>query len=423
LAKDQLSAQERQLYQGHFCALCHSLDSWGGKLASLLTNYDTTFWLLVLAALDERQKVVPKACTALPWRKVPVVELSPPARGLAAALTLALAGAKVEDDRQDGDRPWVSWAFLPLRKSYQRALPWLDKVEFPRSVIEELGLHQRQAEQAATSLLELCRPTQQMLAEIFGFLADFTGKAELRPTLLEVGRSLGLWIYLYDAYQDRERDRRSGAFNALERFPQDPEELGSQMLHALHHLQSALQELPLGPQEVLLRGHLRHLRAKTVAAWPKTRRGTDWICWLGGAAALGGPAARAADCDCGGCDGCDCSGCECPGCDCHGGHCDGCSSCDCDGCCSNDCCQQCPTCDLPDCCDCCDSGCWDACYCVDSGTGSPPPQQAQEEEEGLPGAKRVKTPWRPFRRKPKGSGSSAPEESASDDPPSEPDLA
>src|SRR5262245_30976180 len=47
-----LEGEERELYQAHFCGLCHALAEFGGKTSSLLTNYDLTFWLIVLGALE-----------------------------------------------------------------------------------------------------------------------------------------------------------------------------------------------------------------------------------------------------------------------------------------------------------------------------------------------------------------------------------
>lgn len=440
VSKSALTPEQRDLYRGHFCALCHGLDAWGGKLTSLLTNYDTTFWLLVLAALEEQAqgatpRVLRKPCTALAWRKVPVVELSVESRKLAAALTLALAGAKVEDDAHDGDRPWVAWAFLPLRPSWRKAAPWLDQVGFPRDAVEGLGAWQRALEAEATSLRELTRPTQELLASLFGFLAQHTQQENLREPLEELGRALGIWIYLWDAWQDRQRDQRSGAFNALLRFPLDDEELAQHLLHALNHVQRALALLPLGARRPLLDQHLLRLRQLTVRDLPKPRC-SALACWvLGGAALAATPQASVAcdGCDCGGCDGCSCDGCSCEGCSC-----DGCNSCGCEGCngcevCSGcekvghcgscgeggaglDCCSCgcdcCPTCDIPEaaCCECCcDSDVWDCCICIDTvddmtyvDTGSrtqDPPGSDSDSTSAVPGTRpAARKTWKPFRR-------------------------
>ena len=428
LPKGGLSPQERQLYHGHFCSLCHALDAWGGKWASLLTNYDTTFWLLLLAALEEERwgplVLEKKRCTAVPFRQVEVLRLRPQSRLLVSALTLALVGAKVEDDRQDGDRPWVQWAFLPLRSSWARAGPWLDRVGFPRDAIEGLGSWQRAAEEQAGCLEDLARPTQALLQAVFGFLADYTEQPSSRPALEELGRALGLWIYLFDAWTDQARDARSGSFNALQRFPEPPARLARHLLHALAHARQALAGLPLGPRRPLLEQQLSRLgqltRQQLGEPTPHESSGSGRLaCWvLGGlaAASLTPTASVACDgcdcggcdgCDCGGCDGCDCSACECHGCDhCACGHCEGCGN-HCDICGSHDSCNLCdcecdPGCCEP-CCDCCNcnGSTWDVCVvCTPGGSKpKPPPAPPEVKEDELPGTTRVKRklPW--FRKK------------------------
>lgn len=376
--KDRFDGVQKELYQSHFCGLCHSLDAFGGKLASLLTNYDTTFFLITLAALEKSEVIERKTCTAVFFRKVPVLQMPLRTRELVSALTLALAGAKVEDDLHDGDRPWVRWAFLPLQKSWRKAGPILDEAGFPRDAIEGLGAWQRAVEQTADSLPALALPTQTMLAALFGFLADYTVQPELRPHLEELGRALGLWIYLYDAWSDQGKDRQSGAFNALLKYPMADEELGVQLLHALQHARRALNHLPLEERRPLLEEQLNRLRSLTLREFrPDEARFSGRACWIGAglaAASLQPQAAVACDnCDCGGCDGCDCGGCDgCGACDCNAcdlSACDGCSacgSCECGVCEGLECCEFCDCCD-PDCCDACKcSSNWDCCCFVDA---------------------------------------------------------
>jgi hypothetical protein len=394
LPKGGLTRDEQLLYNSHFCALCHGLDQWGGKLASLLTNYDTTFWLLILAALEE-DRCAPvtwetRRCTAVPFRQVGVLQLSPRTRQLAAALTFALVGAKLEDDRQDRDRPWVQWAFAPLRSSWARAGPWLDQAGFPRDAIEGLGAWQRAMEGEATCLQDLAQPTQSMLQSVFGFLADYTEQEDCRPALEELGRSLGLWIYLFDAWSDQGRDARSGAFNALARFPQPTAQLASQMLHALQHAQRALTRLPLGRRRPLLEqqvARLRQLTREQLGGGDSPFSGA--ACWVMGglaAASLTPTAAVACDgCDCGGCDGCGCEGCQCEACS--SCHCEACSSCDCEAlqCC--DACQCCEGCQ-------CNSSKYDwVCCCHSEPKPAPKPKEQQLPQEELPGTTRVKRKW------------------------------
>ena len=101
-----LTPQEQQIYRSHFCGVCHAMTEFGGRVSSLLTNYDITFWLLLCSALDSGLPTAPQSlpCTAPPFRKVAVKPLSPRVAKTMASLNLLLVDSKVADDRQDGEK-------------------------------------------------------------------------------------------------------------------------------------------------------------------------------------------------------------------------------------------------------------------------------------------------------------------------------
>lgn len=470
LPRAGIDAQARRDYQAHFCSICHSLRSAGGRYASLLTNYDLTFWLLVLSALEEAGGRAPArttgACTALPFHRVPLLELRPESRRLTSSLMLALAGAKAEDDRADGDRPWVRWAFWPLSGAWERANRQLASCNFPLRAIEHLGAHQRALESSPdVTLDQLSAPTGDMLAAVFGFLAPHTSQPQHQAALETLGEGLGTFLYLWDVWNDRERDRARGSFNALLRCRTSEPELARRLRGALRQANDALCRLPLGNTEPLLRRQLERLRAQLRLEGPdpgtcrRPRRaptaGSErwrWGWWLGAAALAGAvPAARASvecdscDCDCDCCSGCDSCGGE--GCSSEG--CEGCSSCGCgggeaDACCAGShahgCCGEAhgsgPSCSTAlDCCNCCACSNEETevvcCCCDHSSTGdtpggasrSPSLPKPEEPEEEVPGVRRQPQPFwkRPLlhrrpRRRPSLPGSEPEDPSAPETP-------
>jgi hypothetical protein len=260
------------------------------------------------------------------------------------------------------------------------------------------------------------------LASCFGFLAEHCGRLELRQPLEELGQALGLWIYLFDAQQDRAHDRKKGTFNALLRFPQPAEELAFQMNHALQHARSALARLPLGERRPLLEVQIARLARLTQEEFGLTSASSSWPCWvMGGGLALAtlSPSASVTcdGCDCGACDcgGCDCGGCE--GCHCQG--CNACESCNCEGC---NLCETC-NCEGVEACEgCCN--CTDSCYCHNTtcdcccfserkpkAPQKPAPQDPALKPGEIPGATRAKRKW-PWSKK-----TVSPEESVSPERP------
>ncbi len=380
-----LEKDEQELYQAHFCGLCHAMDEFGGKLSSLLTNYDLTFWLIVLGALEPAPPVERRACTALPFRRVPVLALSPRARSAAAALNLALAAAKVEDDRQDGEGWLRRLAFRAFSRPALKAVPVLERLEFPLPVLAGLGARQGEVEgRPGSSLEELAAPSADLLAEVFAWQAALTGRGDLEPALRRLGLAVGRYLYLWDAWQDRDKDRKARRFNALTHCPTHPVVVHARLERELSEVEAALGDLPLGERAGLAEGLVGTLQTRLGQAFQRPLK-------------LSRPVrqrlARAGmvTIQCDGCDGCgDC-----------GSGCDGCGSCgECHGCgeaCSScgNCGSGCETCcEGIECCDGC-SNCWPdfndptrttnwccCCYQAPRDPNLPQPERRRKKKKG-----------------------------------------
>ena len=102
----RISSEDKALYGSHFCSVCHAMTRFGGRVSSLLTNYDITFWFMLQSALDSKPVLVAekKPCTVAPFRAVSVKPIDNQVSQTLAALNLVLVGSKIEDDEQDGER-------------------------------------------------------------------------------------------------------------------------------------------------------------------------------------------------------------------------------------------------------------------------------------------------------------------------------
>lgn len=403
-----LEGEERELYQAHFCGLCHALAEFGGKTSSLLTNYDLTFWLIVLGALEPPSAVERRPCTALPWKRMPVLAMSGRARAASAALNLALVAAKLEDDRQDGEGWLRRLAFRALSRPAARAVPVLEKHGFPREILGHLAARQKDVEaRAGATLDELAQPSAELLEEVFAWQARLTERPDLEPPLRRVGRAVGRYLYWWDAWQDRDKDRRARRFNALAACPTPPVVLHARLQRELDELEEALDELPLGEREGLAEGLVGTLQTRLAKAFGRPLKLSRPVRQRLARAGLVTVQCDGCDgCgDCGsGCDGCGSCGDGCGSCgECHGcgEACSGCNGVDCSGCsepCADGCCEGGVEC----CCDCSKwndptSGGW-CCCCFRAPKdpkqpklerkkrrkGKPDEEQAGRPEEGQP---------------------------------------
>ena len=406
-----LSPQEKLIYRSHFCSVCHAMTQFGGRVSSLLTNYDITFWLLLQSAFDSKpaSEIERRPCTALPFQKVSVRPLSQEVAQVMAALNLTLVGAKVDDDVADGEvlKPMAAKALFG--KNIKKARTYLESIDFPLEQLTGLPAAQALVERADVASIEsLSEPTANSLGEVFAAIATIHKVPEAQGTLREFGRNLGTYLYLWDALTDLEADQKSGNFNAIVKVYEGDHKrrpIRDFLAARLRALREILDTLALGPEGKLCYQLLNSLQSKLSEKLPRPKNCSAQT--VRPRLAKAGMVRTTDCCDCGACcevDCCecgtcvDCNCCDCNPCDGPGEHCCSLNCCDCTGCCgtesscgcgdsggSSGCCGM----DICCCCccdsggsrsrnsDCCDSYCLEDMCCVSSSKRTHSPGQAQ----------------------------------------------
>ncbi len=326
----RLSEDQQALYRASFCASCHAHHDLGGRVSSLLTNYDQTVLTLVAASLSE-EVAIRLPCTALPWRGVGVRPLSAETQDYLAAVNVLAITAKLRDDQMDEGRLRSRVGLRVLRRQDRLATTALHRQGFPVSIFEELPAQQAAAERATDpSLHSLAGPSRVLGGQMFAYVAVVAKRDGYASVLRRFGEALTTWVYLWDAVIDAKSDQKHVRFNALaavygwEGALLQSEVAKHEVHHALHdaldQARTALVELP-GVTTHILDALILSLTAKT------DRR-------FGAVPLRSGDLsedrrAEAGDCDCGVCDCGTCAG----GGDCCDG---GAYCCHCDACCYGD---------------------------------------------------------------------------------------
>lgn len=252
-----LSPADAQRYEAVYCGLCRTLGDRYGKTAQLTLNYDFVFLALLLAQPEEEGGAFPgRACPVRPWQKKSCW-LDSHALTAAADATVILTWWKLQDAIADGG--WAEaaksrGAAVALGKHYrQAAAHWPAFDETVRSCLEEL----RQLEQANTPSLD--RPADTF-ARILQGAAVETGLAARTHGIQQILYHVGRWIYLADAWDDLEEDRKQGTYNPIlarygDQADQAKEALRETMHVSLGLADTAFSLLDWGPWEPLL-GHI-----------------------------------------------------------------------------------------------------------------------------------------------------------------------
>ena len=205
--KRELKVKDFETYQAYYCGLCHTLQCRHGRAGKLLLTYDMTFLAILLTSLyGEKAEYERRHCVMHPTK--PVTYCQNPAMEYAADMNLLLAYQNLVDDWKDErDIRKLFYAAI-LKKRYA-----VVKKKYPRQTraLSKYMKKLRACEKRnSKDLDEAAGLTGEMLREIFIWKEDIW-----KEPLGRMGFYLGKFIYLMDAYEDLEHDRKADTYNPL----------------------------------------------------------------------------------------------------------------------------------------------------------------------------------------------------------------
>ena len=207
---EELKVKEHILYKSIYCGLCRAMGKRVCGESRMTLSYDMVFLVLIRLRLSgEGVSFTASRCAASPFKKKPMMERNETLDYCAAAGSL-LAYHKVADDVADrkGLRRCVARLLRAMagRMRKKAALPELDAI-----LTERMAELTRLEQTEGTTADEAGDVFGRLLSVVFGWgLSD--GERRLAETL---GYHVGKWIYLLDAADDYEKDKKRGEFNPL----------------------------------------------------------------------------------------------------------------------------------------------------------------------------------------------------------------
>ncbi len=204
--QNELKMKEYQRYRSFYCGLCRSLRVRFGLKGQMLLPNDMTFADILLNGLYEvpLQKKEER-CVVHPLKKQEMVfnELT----DYCADMGLLLAYYKMLDDVKDEG----SIKARAYAKTIEKAVRKIS-AKYPRqrkAVEQYIKKLSRYESELSHDLDQVAGVTGEALGEIFVWKDEDIWNDELR----RMGFFLGKYIYLLDAYEDLEKDRKSGNYN------------------------------------------------------------------------------------------------------------------------------------------------------------------------------------------------------------------
>ena len=200
----QLSEENKKIYQSYYCGLCRKLKEFCGKKGQALLNYDMTFLVVLLTGLYEPDTQTGEfTCMMHPMKKRQLREND--IQSYAAQMNVLLAYYNLVDDWKDDHNYTKKTIASMFEKDYQRI-----KINYPRQTnaieqyMEKLATYEAEKQ---TNIDLVAGLTGEMLGEIFAWKQD-----EWYDELKTLGFYLGKFIYLMDAYEDRDKNKKKDSF-------------------------------------------------------------------------------------------------------------------------------------------------------------------------------------------------------------------
>ena len=203
--KPNLYIKDDNLYNAMYCGLCKGIAQVCGHSARMGLSYDVTFLSVILHNIAGLDVTIEKShCLTHCIRSRKMAQVDEMTRQLGAFNT-ELVYYKYTDDIEDGDRGrgkrlWFKKGHRRVKKKY----PEIEKI-----VREQMSAQSVLERSNSDSIDRAADATAKMLAEFSDYVLGEKRTQYTRALFYAVGK----WIYLIDALDDYDKDKKKGAYN------------------------------------------------------------------------------------------------------------------------------------------------------------------------------------------------------------------
>ncbi|MBQ4562801.1 MAG: hypothetical protein IJA55_10785 [Clostridia bacterium] len=200
---EELKVKEQELYKSIYCGLCSAMGEHICTSNRLTLSYDIVFLALVRCCVTgERIHIEKKRCMAHPIKPRNRAYI-PETLRYCARVSALLTYYNVKDDIEDGGK-LKSKLLLPSAKRYMKKADMPDLGEIIKNRLDTLC----SLEKEGGSLDRNADCFGSLLGEVFAYGLE-------NPELYNFGYHIGKWIYMIDAADDFEKDKKAGEYNPL----------------------------------------------------------------------------------------------------------------------------------------------------------------------------------------------------------------
>ena len=223
---DELKIKDFKTYHAYYCGLCRSLREQSGVSSQISLTYDMTFLGLLLSSLYEDGNVSMAECRCIAHPKNKHLYVRSDCLKYAADMNVVMTYYKCVDDWNDEKKILKAFYGHLLKKKEKRLFPLYE--EKIKKITENLANLYMAEKQNCKDLDEVSGYFGRICEAIFVYKED-----EWSDFLAKIGFYLGKFIYLLDAYEDLEEDKRKKCFNPFAAIQAQKKENFDEFVHQI----------------------------------------------------------------------------------------------------------------------------------------------------------------------------------------------
>ena len=220
--KDNMLIKDFNVFQSFYCGLCKALHKSGSEVTRFCTNYDVTFYSVLMHEILKRPVEFERKLCVYNGKKKVVVK--PDELSLKMAdIAVLLVYYNIKDDVADGKklRAPLAWRLHLRKRKAAKNMPKIDAL-----MREQFGLLAKLEKEQCDSIDRVADTFASLMRDITRQLIeenDATKNSETDKVLTEDEKhdiddfcyNLGRLVYLMDAVDDVEKDSKKGNYNPI----------------------------------------------------------------------------------------------------------------------------------------------------------------------------------------------------------------
>lgn len=209
IRKPELKIKDYELYHSFYCGLCGALKERHGLRGQITLTYDCTFLVMLLSSLYELKVITRRSrCLMHPAKKH--MESFTAASAYCADMNVLLSWYHFADDYTDdksikaaGGLALYRSDFLKIRDKYPLQARGIEKA------LKELSAVEKAPDEDA--LLKGASCFGKLMMSLFSYKPGDVFDRDLKGVAYHLGR----FIYIMDAWDDKEEDAKKGRYNPI----------------------------------------------------------------------------------------------------------------------------------------------------------------------------------------------------------------